>query len=376
MNRVNSIDYLRGLMAISILLYHFSSWTIGVPQSETILGRLGIYGVSIFYIVSGMSMYISYKNTSWTLKSITSFFIRRFARLAPVYWIAMFLLIWLTATSSPASAPFFQFELSRVIYNATLTFGIFEPTTYLVTGGWSIGNEVAFYLLFPLLMITIKNKYLFATMNVVILYFYIHYSFFTLDSGATLGDEWFKYIHPLNQALLFSGGMSIAYFSMTHSSSITNKWNVILAAICVIIFTLLPGSGNQISIVTEWNRVFFTIVIFAISYFVFNVNAKGNSISERFLKFLGDISYPIYLLHGVVFDIAHKYIFPFLGDVSANTILLFCIFVLVPFLIVASYIVYKFIETPIIKATKKITVIDKKTTYADKMREEAQFKTQ
>ncbi len=366
MNRVNSIDYLRGLMAISILLYHFTSWTIGVPQSETILGRLGIYGVSIFYIVSGMSMYISYKSTSWTIKSTTSFFIRRFARLAPVYWIAMFWLIFLTVASSSAGSPFLPFELSRIIYNATLTFGILEPKAYLVTGGWSIGNEVAFYLFFPLLMLTIKNNYLFVTTNIAILCTYIYYGFFVIDSGATIGDEWFNYIDPLNQALLFSGGICIAYLSMTHSSRINNKWHIIMIATCALFFVLLPGSGNQISIITEWNRVFFTIVILALSYFTFNVNAKGLSIPEKILKFLGDASYPVYLLHGVVFDTARIYIFPLLGDISPEAKLFFSLFVLVPFLIVISYMTYKFIEMPIINSAKKITVIEKNILMQDR----------
>ncbi len=366
MNRVNSIDYLRGLMAISILLYHFTSWTIGVPQSETILGRLGIYGVSIFYIVSGMSMYISYKSTSWTIKSTTSFFIRRFARLAPVYWIAMFWLIFLTVASSSAGSPFLPFELSRIIYNATLTFGILEPKAYLVTGGWSIGNEVAFYLFFPLLMLTIKNNYLFVTTNIAILCTYIYYGFFVIDSGATIGDEWFNYIDPLNQALLFSGGICIAYLSMTHSSRINNKWHIIMIATCALFFVLLPGSGNQISIITEWNRVFFTIVILALSYFTFNVNAEGLSIPEKILKFLGDASYPVYLLHGVVFDTARIYIFPLLGDISPEAKLFFSLFVLVPFLIVISYMTYKFIEMPIINSAKKITVIEKNVLMQDR----------
>lgn len=161
MGRVHTIDYLRGLMALSILFYHLVGWTISVPQSESILGKLGIYGVSAFYIVSGMSMYLSYKNTQWSFKSSASFFVRRFVRLAPVYWIAMLIGLTYAFVLNPLT----KVDWPIYMQNFVLIFGFIDPTKYVVTGGWSIGNEVVFYLFFPAIILSLRNKFAFLIIN-------------------------------------------------------------------------------------------------------------------------------------------------------------------------------------------------------------------
>jgi peptidoglycan/LPS O-acetylase OafA/YrhL len=55
-NRLESLDWLRGSMALSILLYHLG----GPHDASTPLGKLAVYGVSIFFILSGLSMAIGY----------------------------------------------------------------------------------------------------------------------------------------------------------------------------------------------------------------------------------------------------------------------------------------------------------------------------
>ncbi|HEX6179628.1 MAG TPA: hypothetical protein VFZ47_00205, partial [Chitinophagaceae bacterium] len=53
--RLHSLDYLRGLAAFGIMAYHFMMWTMGEMDSSRKMGRVGIYGVSIFYVLSGLT---------------------------------------------------------------------------------------------------------------------------------------------------------------------------------------------------------------------------------------------------------------------------------------------------------------------------------
>lgn len=76
-NRLESLDWLRGLMALSIMLYHFG----GKHDAATPLGRLGIYGVSIFFILSGLSMAIAYDRYIQGFRTSVTFFIRRLFRI-------------------------------------------------------------------------------------------------------------------------------------------------------------------------------------------------------------------------------------------------------------------------------------------------------
>ena len=60
MNRLYNLDYLRGIVAFGIMIYHYFLWTFGKFSADTFIGRLGIYGVSIFYVLSGLTLYYVY----------------------------------------------------------------------------------------------------------------------------------------------------------------------------------------------------------------------------------------------------------------------------------------------------------------------------
>jgi exopolysaccharide production protein ExoZ len=54
--RYLSLDILRGLSALGIMIYHYLGWILGHFGASNTLGRFGVYGVSIFYILSGLTM--------------------------------------------------------------------------------------------------------------------------------------------------------------------------------------------------------------------------------------------------------------------------------------------------------------------------------
>ncbi|WP_333902744.1 acyltransferase [Enterobacter wuhouensis] len=361
MGRVHTIDYLRGLMALSILFYHLVSWTQSVPQSERLLGKLGIYGVSIFYVVSGISMYLSYKNTRWTSKSTLSFFTRRFARLAPVYWLAMLIgLLYASYLSGHVYIDWYKY-----LSNITLTFGIYDPTNYLVTGGWSIGNEVVFYLFFPAIILSLRRKATFVALNVFLFSLYVYFCFIIIDSSQTVATQWANYINPLNQVFLFSAGIIIAWVSTNYAQHPGNKVNGAMIVALTAAFVWYPVEGNQIVIITGWNRVFITAILLLVAYFTFNFKTSEKSVFEKTLKFFGDISYPVYLLHGILFAIVNRHVWPLFGSASKDAKLAFFLFVFAPLLFLLSYAVYRFIELPVINAVKKKTVIEKSSNQKD-----------
>lgn len=343
-------------MSLSILFYHLHAWTVGTPASETLLGKLGVYGVSIFFIISGMSMYISYKSTSWTSSSTISFFARRFFRLAPVYWIALALTFCYAYIDSRP----FNFTSREIWNNIFLTFGIFDYAKYIVTGGWSIGNEVVFYLFFPIIILMTPFKKLFITVNALIMYVYIYYCFVVINPNHTLGAQWVSYINPINQAFLFSSGVFLAWATYTFGFHKNQKlmWFLIVVASCI--FILYPVAGDQISIVNGWNRLYITGLILIASYALLNVQISNDNFITRTLSFLGDVSYPVYLLHGVFFAFTNRYIWSLANLPSPEAKLAFFVFVFVPVLLALSWVVYVFIEKPIINITKKHTRIDKK----------------
>lgn len=62
MNRLYNLDYLRGFAAFGIMIYHYSSWSLGNFTADSFMGRIGVYGVSVFYVLSGLTLFYVYKN--------------------------------------------------------------------------------------------------------------------------------------------------------------------------------------------------------------------------------------------------------------------------------------------------------------------------
>jgi len=95
-NRVVSLDWLRGACAISIMLYHF----FFVRKNDMLFGKLGIYAVTAFFIISGLSMAIVYNNYIKRLQDSVVFFSRRLFRIIPIYAIACILTVLLNPNSN------------------------------------------------------------------------------------------------------------------------------------------------------------------------------------------------------------------------------------------------------------------------------------
>lgn len=90
--RLHNLDYLRGIAASVIMIYHLSSWVFGRHDVGSFLGKSGVYGVSIFYILSGLTLfYVYYESLKNEVVSVIKFFVKRIFRIFPLLWIVTFL---------------------------------------------------------------------------------------------------------------------------------------------------------------------------------------------------------------------------------------------------------------------------------------------
>lgn len=138
-------------MALSIMLFHYASWQFGDLNSENFLGKMGIYGVSTFFVLSGISLAIIYDKTLVCSDGIKSFFVRRIFRILPLMWLATSIILIMRIRGQAMPSMYTTF------LNYTTLFGFIEPNAYLTTGAWSIGNKMVFYAFMPL-MIFLYNK--------------------------------------------------------------------------------------------------------------------------------------------------------------------------------------------------------------------------
>lgn len=344
MQRIDSIDYLRGLMALSVLLYHFASWSIGVPDASTTLGRLGIYAVSIFFIISGASLFIAYKDYNWNKKSLTIFIKKRYLRLVPAFWAGCFMMIALFLLTIEN----YSVHWKNLFYNLSLIFGFVKPGSYITAGGWSIGNEMVFYLIFPLVMwYSARRKTSMITAIFLSLIAFAYYAFYKLHPEDTLGAQWSKYIEPLNNVFLFFSGVLIGWLS--ERLTLSKNQNILTAILIAsaTIFILYPVSGNQINIVTGMERVIFTLICIGFCFATFNMKFSLDKFSAAALKTLGDISYTIYMFHGAIAELTLQLLAPALNISTPESKLCLLILFTLPTTLISSYFFFKLVEKPV-----------------------------
>jgi len=306
--RLYNLDYLRGLAAFGIMLYHYSTFLYSGFTSAEFLGRIGIYGVSLFYILSGLTLFYVYSSTMQPSKNdLISFAKKRFFRIYPLLWLATILSIILTRQfpfAKNASSSMHQIFswLKMVILNLSGLFGVTHRGSYFATGAWSIGNELVFYLFFPVfILLKNKSKLGLGIISVFILAIYLYFSFSLLHNNNTLADQWITYINPLNQVFLFLGGFLIGILFKNMEISKTITLTILLFG--VLLFVFYPVSGDQINLVTGINRMVFTLSCFLITFSFYKINIKFPGIIDKPLSLLGEASYSIYLLHPIVYII-------------------------------------------------------------------------
>lgn len=294
MKRLASLDYLRGLAAFGIMIYHYLSWTLGRFSADTFLGRLGVYGVSIFYVLSGLTLYYVYFNKMQpNLSEVVDFFKKRVLRIFPLLWLVTF-----AAIAIQGSMP----NLGDLALNLTGLFGFVKWDTYYSTGIWSIGNELVFYVFFPFFVLFSKSsKWLMTILSAVIFGLFVYFAFFKLDVNTALSDQWRDYINPLNQVFLFLGGYLMGLFLDKVKVHKVLVYTSLIVG--VVIFMFYPVHGDTIHLVTGVNRLIFTLCCLLISFSFFKMDVSLPNFVHKPLTILGEASYSVYLLHPVVYKL-------------------------------------------------------------------------
>jgi peptidoglycan/LPS O-acetylase OafA/YrhL len=184
-----------------------------------------------------------------------------------------------------------------MVFNYTFLFGFIKPDDAIPTGGWSIGNEMFFYSILPLIFLL--QKKIKKTLLVVLIgsfFIFCYFAYFVFNKDSTLAVQWSFYVNPLNQLLLFFAGVAIGYYRFF-------SFNKALGYICLLIivlsFVFYPVKGDLVEIVSGFERLFFSFLSVAIVFFTFKTNPLLKGWLHRFLIFTGECCYSIYLLHPI-----------------------------------------------------------------------------
>lgn len=295
MKEIKSLNYLKGIMALSIVIFHYNKFTltnhndINFPFFN-ILKSIYIDGgllVELFFLISGFCLFMFYSERIKNNKlGIKDFLKKRILKLYPLYIITTIVILLLQFLFLKKYGYYFDSGISLTIKDFLLNIvclgrGWFSNDLYPYNApAWFLSVLIFDYLLFYLVNKFIKSDKLrflvisgLIMLGVILKYNNFQYPVFNVEMGRGLTN-------------FFLGGfVSILYTKINSNIKIQNKVIIIL-----LIIILLP-------IVFEFKSYYFLVFCIFPSVLLLFLLSDKYLIKLNFLNMLGKISFSIYLWH-------------------------------------------------------------------------------
>jgi len=319
--RLIGLDLIRGLCAVSVMVYHYAYYS-GLGN----FAAAGTYAVYIFFVLSGFTLFYVYGEKPLSSESLKDFFLARAFRIMPLYTAVV--------TYQLFSNPITFDRFSQYLVNVSLLFGLSNPgTTSMTPGGWSIGIEAVFYLLFPVVLLFRSVKALAAlTIATFMLHFiYVH----AIYSNKDIVSTWSPYTQAITFLCYFVAGVLAARVFHLLPKFGGSIWLSLATLLAIVTLPHLAG-WDRVTIIADWPSAL--MIALSIGVVVLGARARITGAARKVAVFLGDISYSLYLLHLVVFFELKLQ----LGDADTLTLLAASTAVT----LVLSKLLYTYFETP------------------------------
>jgi peptidoglycan/LPS O-acetylase OafA/YrhL len=307
------LDSIRGIAILLVLLLHgFGMFRVasfaGIPRLFVAFCSYGWSGVELFFVLSGFLITGILLDTRRSTDYFRRFYIRRALRILPAYYGLLLFLFAISRTSWLGSHgvqfPFIALSLVYLSNTAPL-FGI--PMQYTVF--WSLSVEEHFYLIWPMVVRRLDNRRLMQTALFVFLSVpiiraisvtfgpAINHNFYTWCNADGLAAGAILALTVRNPLVRRSALLEVAIAVLTASVGIL----VLGAKFEVLQWNSAIGFATRLSFL---NAAFAAILLLMI---LLGTSRQEWIVNVPVLRFLGEISYGLYLYH-MVFFYAYEHI--------------------------------------------------------------------
>jgi peptidoglycan/LPS O-acetylase OafA/YrhL len=359
--KLDYIDSLRGIAILMVILVHTSQSVSDLPKCILVITKYGQMGVLLFFVISALTLCISLDKASTLKWNLLSFYIKRFFRIAPLYYVGIAFYFFYSAVLNFIKTKHFifstQYTLQNIFSNVFFIHGFVpEANNNIVPGGWSIGTEMAFYLVFPIIFFLFRNKNHFLRLLYLIIISglcYISINLIGLYRFSTSNNS-FLYYNLINMLPVFILGVFFYNYKKYHQIEymITNK---ITNLILLLLFTLI----SLISFTLYFN-ISFTPFLCGIAFILMvDIFKRYKILNNNLLMRIGQLSYSMYLFHFIfAWQISDEVNTILINKLQLNPIfiLLICYFITVAGTFVLARISEKMVEKPGIKIGNNIII--------------------
>ncbi len=341
---LSGVDALRGIAAGYVVCLHVTMVPfphLATPDWIRPLILSGGTGVMMFFVVSAFTLSISWFSRKDGSHPVRNFCVRRIFRIVPLFYAllaAMLLREWHLWRHIPS--------FNEIVLNACMLFNLVPgKSTGIVWASWTIGVEMLFYLMFPLVIkaastaVRLVVCFIGALIVAVLFYQGVQYSHLpNINKG-----EYFSTGLALHLPVFVLGVVAYKIFSSRLFRQVRARWvGGLLIATALISHVVLAYSGMYLGRVgADWSAPAWTLLVLGL------VISPVSPIVNAVTRFYGRISYSVYLNHPlVVVLLVPTYARIYRHLPGAGLGLLTCLVATFSVLTPWAYITYRLIEQP------------------------------
>jgi peptidoglycan/LPS O-acetylase OafA/YrhL len=298
----DALDGLRALAIGLVLLNH--TYRIDLPLLDALQAN-GRYGVSLFFVISGslICMLFLREERKTGQVALHRFYARRALRLLPLYYSLLLVEVVLVFGLHRYSSE------GQLLFRAKLPSYFFYYSNWLATStdgpffcAWSLAVEEQFYLGFGLLFCFAPRRWLVPALAFALLLKFAAYSLLGgIDTWPDFHRIIFSYQEPILWGVLLAFALNRPKLHQLASRHLGSLWMVIAIAVALVLWLSIHRFDSQSTWDAEVAFVFMTLLVASIA-----VRPDTPILGNQPLVHIGRVSYGIYLLHPLVFNIVKQ----------------------------------------------------------------------
>ncbi|AVJ31759.1 hypothetical protein CLM74_02680 [Stenotrophomonas sp. MYb57] len=354
--RLHFLDALRGIAAAYVVFFHLV-YVGGVPAPAWLAGvtAQGGTGVMLFFVVSCFSLFFTMPARLKEARPMVSFFTHRFFRIAPLFyvWLVISCLLMTYVYHLPITT-------AAVLQSIFFVFNLVPGNqSGIVMASWTIGVEMLFYAIFPLIYFKTRNivEAWSLVLGTLLAYFAMIFVLPLLPLDPETAGSHHQWLFIKDMPVFAMG--AVCYFLLVNrlaNDPVPEDRSVgtLLLLVSACIFVARSNSWIDDRIFAGhpymWPAIWYSALIIGLALNPIKL------LVNRVTRFLGTVSYSLYLAHGPVINALRPWYDRLARHEDWSTTKTYLIAVSGTMLVsvAIAYVTYRLIEVPFIRLGKTV----------------------